>query len=161
MVEFLIWFIIISLFLVSFVGVIYPIIPSSLIIWGGFLLYHFFINNEQLSMLFWLMMGIFTVVLIVADSVANSYFVKRFGGSKWGERGAGVAVIVGSFIVPPFGILFIPPLTVFVIEILQRKNVKEATFVSLASFIGFLSGAIAKVIIQLVMIIWFFIVIVF
>ena len=161
MLDILIWLAIIGLFLLSFIGMIYPIIPSSLLIWVGFILYHFFINNEELTLRFWIIMAVFTVILIVADIIVNSYFVKRFGGSKWGERGAGVAVIVGSFIMPPFGILIIPPITVLVIEILQKRTFGEAILASLGSFIGFLSGTFAKVVIQLIMIIWFIIVIIF
>lgn len=161
MMDILIWVIIIGLFILSFIGVIFPIIPSSLVIWVGFLLYHFVINGDTLRTTFWIVMGIFTAVLIISDIVANSYFVKRFGGSKLGERGAGIAVIVGSFIIPPFGILILPPLTVLVIEMIQKRTLKEALLASTGSFIGFMSGAVAKIIIQLVMIIWFIIVVVF
>lgn len=104
-------------------------------------------------------MGIFTVVLVLADIIANSYFVKRFGGSKWGERGAAVAVIFGSFIIPPFGIIILPFLVVFFIEILQSKTVGEAIRASIGSLLGFLGGALAKIVIQMIMIIWFFIVV--
>lgn len=106
-------------------------------------------------------MIIFTVILIISDIIANSYFVKKFGGSKWGERGAAVAVIVGSFIMPPFGIIFVPILTVITIELIQKQTMEKAIFASIGSFIGFLGGAIAKIIIQLIMIIWFCIVIIF
>lgn len=106
-------------------------------------------------------MAVFTVILIVADMIANSYFVKKFGGSIWGERGAAIAVIIGSFIIPPFGILIVPFLTVFIIEVIQRRTIKEAIKSSFGSFVGFLSGTFAKIVIQMVMIIWFIIVILF
>jgi len=160
-IDILIWIAIIVLFLLSFIGLIYPIIPSSLLIWVGFILYHFFINNEELSVAFWLIMAVFTVILIVADIIANSYFVKKFGGSKWGERGAGIAVIIGSFIIPPFGILIVPFITVFIIEIFQKRTIEEAIRSSFGSFIGFLSGTFAKIVIQMIMIIWFIVVIIF
>lgn len=161
MIDILIWLAIISLFVLSFIGLIYPIIPSSLLIWVGFILYHFFINNEELTWLFWIIMAVFTIILFVADMIANSYFVKKYGGSKWGERGAAVAVIAGSFIFPPFGILIVPFVTVFVIEIIQNRTIEEAIRSSFGSFIGFLSGTFAKIVIQLIMIIWFTIVIIF
>lgn len=160
MINIVIWVIIISFFILSFVGIIYPIIPSSLLLWGGFLVYHFFITNTELTVSFWIFMALLTIILFVADIFVNSYFVKRFGGSIWGERGAGMAVIIGAFIFPPFGILIIPSLTVFVIELLQRKKVSEAFFIACASLIAFLSSAVAKIIIQVIMIIWFFIVII-
>ncbi|WP_099156528.1 DUF456 domain-containing protein [Virgibacillus ndiopensis] len=157
--DIIIWVVIVALFILSFVGIIFPIIPSPLVIWGGFLLYHFVINADELNMVFWIAMAILTVILIVADIVANSYFVKKFGGSKWGERGAAIAVIIGSFVIPPFGILILPFIAVFVIELIQKRTAKEAIRASIGSLIGFLGGAVAKVVIQLIMIVWFFVVV--
>ncbi|MGY0693627.1 DUF456 domain-containing protein [Virgibacillus sp. FSP13] len=159
-VDILIWITIVALFILSFAGIIYPIIPSPLVIWIGFLLYHFVIDAEELTVLFWVAMSILTVILIGADIIANSYFVKKFGGSKWGERGAGVAVILGSFIMPPFGIIVLPFIVVFTIEMIQKRTTGEAVRASFGSLIGFLSGAAAKVIIQLIMIVWFIIVVI-
>ncbi|MFD2627258.1 DUF456 domain-containing protein [Oceanobacillus kapialis] len=161
MLDIIIWVVIAVLFILSFVGIIFPIVPSVLVIWGGFLLYHFVLNNEVLNIVFWIVMVILTVVLIAADIIANSYFVKKYGGSKWGERGAAVAVIIGSFIIPPFGIIIIPFLVVFVIEMIQKRTSQEAFRASLGSLIGFLGGAVAKVVLQLVMIVWFLIVVIF
>lgn len=161
MVDVILWILIVALFILSFVGVIYPIIPSVLLIWIGFLLYQFGINGDELGFLFWTVMVIFTVILFVADIIANSFFVKKFGGSKWGERGAAIAVIVGSFIIPPFGIIVIPFIAVFVIELLQKRTAGEAFKASIGSLLGFLSGTFAKVFLQIVMIIFFIINIIF
>lgn len=161
MMAILIWILIIALFIVSFIGLIYPVIPSSLFIWIGFLMYHFFIDQTSLNLFFWVMMIAFTVILFIADVVANSYFVKRYGGSKWGERGAAIAVIVGSFIFPPFGIIIIPFITVLIIEMVQRSAWQQAYRAAVGSLLGFLSGSILKVVIQTIMIIWFFIIIIF
>src|SRR5690625_4416826 len=133
MLAILIWILIIALFIVSFIGLIYPVIPSSLFIWIGFLMYHFFIDQTSLNLFFWVMMIAFTVILFIADVVANSYFVKRYGGSKWGERGAAIAVIVGSFIIPPFGIIIFPFITVLVIEIVQSSTFKKAVKTTLSN----------------------------
>lgn len=159
--EIVIWILIIALFVLSFAGIIFPIIPSVFVLWGGFLLYQFALNPNELTLSFWIGMGIITALLVGADIIANSYFVKKYGGSKWGERGAAVAVIIGSFIVPPFGILIVPFLTVFIIELLQQRTVQEAFRASFGSLIGFLGGAVAKIVLQFVMIVWFFVVIIF
>ncbi|WP_112179619.1 DUF456 domain-containing protein [Paraliobacillus zengyii] len=154
--DLIIWLLIIISFILSFVGIIYPIIPSPLVLWIGFLLYYFLINND-LSGFFWLAMIILTIILIVSDIIANSYFVKKYGGSKWGERVAGIGVIVGSFIVPPFGIIIVPFFAVIVVEMLQKRSTEEALRAAIGSLLGFLGGAISKVVIQLVMIGWFFV----
>lgn len=159
MLDILIWIIIIILFILSFIGVVFPIIPSVLVIWIGFLLYHFVLNPEELNNFFWIAMIVFTIILILADIIANSYFVKKYGGSKMGERGAAVAVIVGSFIFPPFGILIVPFAVVFMIEMMQKRTANEALRASFGSLIGFLSGTFAKVVLQFVMIVWFFVII--
>lgn len=159
--DIILWIIIVALFTGSFLGLVFPILPSVLFIWLGFIIYAFGMDGEQLNWLFWVAMLLITFLLIISDIVANSYFVKRFGGSKVGERAAAVAVIIGSFITPPFGIIYVPFLTVFIVEMIIKRTMKEAFYASVGSLIGFLGGTVAKVILQLVMIIWFFILILF
>ncbi|WP_245831010.1 DUF456 domain-containing protein [Sediminibacillus massiliensis] len=156
MMDIVLWILIIVCFALSFAGIIFPLIPSPLVLWIGFLLYFFFLNVDELSWVFWLGMIFLTVILIVSDIIANSYFVKKYGGSKWGERVAAVAVIVGSFIVPPFGIIIVPFIAVFATEMIQQRTMQESIRASIGSLIGFLGGAFAKVVLQLIMIIWFF-----
>ncbi|MCT2536223.1 DUF456 family protein [Aquibacillus koreensis] len=153
--DILIWILIVVCFALSFVGIIFPLVPSPLVLWIGFLLYFFFIDGDGLSWIFWTAMAILTVVLIVSDIIANSYFVKKYGGSKWGERIAAIGVIVGSFIIPPFGIIIVPFVAVLVTELVQKKDTKESFRAAVGSLLGFLGGAFAKVIIQLLMIGWF------
>ncbi|GGF12666.1 membrane protein [Halobacillus andaensis] len=153
--DFILWIVIVLLFLASFASLIFPIIPGPLVLWLGFLAYHFFINNAGLSLIFWIAMILLTILLIVSDIIANSYFVKKYGGSKWGERAAAVGVIAGSFIIPPFGIILVPFVIVLIVELLQKRSAEEAGKAALGSLFGFLSGSVAKVLIQLFMIAWF------
>ncbi|MCP3026335.1 DUF456 domain-containing protein [Halobacillus sp. A5] len=154
--DIIVWLIIILLFIASFASLIFPIIPGPLVLWLGFLAYQFFINSVNLSILFWIAMILLTVLLIVADIIANSYYVKKYGGSKWGERAAAVGVIVGSFVIPPFGIIVVPFVLVLIIELLQERSAQDAGKAALGSLFGFLSGSLAKILIQLFMIAWFF-----
>ncbi|MDX8046352.1 DUF456 family protein [Gracilibacillus sp. S3-1-1] len=155
--EFLWWTLIVICFVLAFVGIIFPIIPSVLVIWVGFFIYQFALAAENIGWIFWIAMVVLTLLLIFSDIIANSYFVKKFGGSKAGERMAALGVIVGSFVIPPFGIIIVPFLLVVITEIIQKKTTQEAFKAAFGSLIGFLSGTFAKIIIQLIMIIWFFI----
>ena len=152
--DIVIWLLIIVTFILSFVGVIFPIIPSPLVLWIGFLLYYFLIDQD-LTWIFWTVSSLLTIILIVSDIIANSYFVKKYGGSKWGERIAAIGVIIGSFIIPPFGIIIVPFLAVIAVELLQRRSTQAAMRAALGSLFGFLGGAFAKVLLQTIMIIWF------
>ena len=155
------WGLTILLFALSFVGIVYPIIPSVVAIWGGFAVYHFLINSDALSLWFWISMVVLSGVLIAADIIANSYFVKKYGGSKTSETIAAIATIVGSFVFPPFGIILVPFLAVLVTELIIHKDMLKATKVGFATIIGFLGGSLAKILIQLLMIIWFILAVIF
>ncbi|KYG29269.1 DUF456 domain-containing protein [Alkalihalobacillus trypoxylicola] len=152
------WIIIIALFITSFIGLLFPIIPSVLVIWLGFVIYIWGVGTAgDLSVWFWSAMVLFTVLLFLADLIASLYFVKKYGGSKWGERMAAIGVIVGSFIIPPFGIVVIPFILVFITELFNDRDTSQALKVAIASLFAFLSGTVAKGIIQIIMIIWFII----
>ncbi|ENH96475.1 hypothetical protein J416_10696 [Gracilibacillus halophilus YIM-C55.5] len=153
------WLLIVVCFVLAFVGVVFPIIPSVLVIWIGFFIYQFLLATSSIGWSFWIAMGILTVIVILADIIANSYFVKKFGGSKKGEWMAALGVIIGSFMMPPVGIIIVPFIFVCVTELLQKKTSDQAIRAAFGSLLGFLGGTFAKIIIQLIMIIWFLIVI--
>ena len=152
----LLWVIVIALFLTSFVALVYPVLPSVIAVWGGFLVYHFFINPDELTTFFWASMGIITVILVIADIFTGSIAVKQFGGSKLGERVATIAIIVGTFVYPPFGILLLPFVAVAIVEIWKKDNLTDAFKAAFGTLVGFLSGRLAEGLLQLIMIGWFF-----
>src|SRR5690625_3044361 len=112
-------------------------------------------------MFFCIMMFIFTIMLLGADFLINVYFVDRFGGSRASKWGAFFALLVGVFVYPPIGILLLPLVTVLIIELILKKTFKESLLVALGTLAGFLSSAAAKVLMQIVMIIIFFLFIIF
>lgn len=159
--DVILWVIIVACFIVSFIGLVYPIIPSVLVIWAGVAVYHFGINSEELSWISWTMFVLLTVVLFVADYLANLHFVDRAGGSKWGMRAATVGLIVGSFVIPPFGVIIVPFVLVLLAELVQKKSFSESLKVAFATLIAILSGTFAKGVIQLIMIIVFVVDVIF
>ncbi len=48
----ILWLLIIAAFMLAFVGLIKPIIPSVLVLWVGFLIYQFGFHNQHLSWVF-------------------------------------------------------------------------------------------------------------
>ncbi|UOY92775.1 DUF456 domain-containing protein [Ectobacillus sp. JY-23] len=146
------WVLIVVCFALAFVGLMYPVIPGVLVLWGGFLIYQFGINHLELTWTFWGLQILFTVILFVADFIANSYFLKKYGSTKWGERIGVISILVGSFVFPPFGLLIVPFFSVLMTELLHKKSGKEAFAVALATVISFLSSSVAKAVIQLLMI---------
>ncbi|MFT9846981.1 DUF456 domain-containing protein [Aneurinibacillus sp. REN35] len=159
--EIAIWVIIGLLFLGSFIGIVIPVIPDALLIWIGFLLYQFTIASASLGWTFWVPMTVLTLFLIGADMLSNIYFVKKYGGDKWSMIAAVAGIIAGPIllgvILGPFAIIVGPFLAVFAVELLRNNGPQISLRIALGTVLGFLSSVVAKVIIQLIMIVWFFI----
>ncbi|MEH7157071.1 DUF456 domain-containing protein [Neobacillus drentensis] len=154
------WSIIILLFIVAFVGLVYPIIPSVLFLFAGFLLYGVFFTFDPFRWYFWLIQGLFIVLLFIADYIANLIGIKKYGGSKAGVWGSTIGILAGPFVIPFLGILIGPFIGAIAAELIfNKRNLSDSIKVGFGSVIGFISSVITKTIIQLVMIIIFFIVI--
>ncbi|MDW4582442.1 DUF456 domain-containing protein [Staphylococcus saprophyticus] len=153
----ILWLCIIAAFVLAFIGLIKPIIPSVLVLWVGFLIYQFGFHNDNLSWVFYVSMILFTVFILVADFIMNKYFVNKFGGSKLSELVALVGVIVGCFVFPPFAIIIVPFVAVLVVEMIQEPNLTKALKASFGSVVAFLASSVAQAIIMIIMVIWFFV----
>lgn len=152
------WVIIIVLFVIAFIGLVYPIIPSVLFILGGFITYGLFYSFSNLPWWFWVIELLFVALLFAADTIANIVGVKKFGGSKAGMWGSTIGLLIGPFIIPFAGILVGPFIGAIIGElIVERTTIQQAFKVGVGSVIGFLTSVFTKGIIQTVMIIIFFI----
>ncbi|MED1798548.1 DUF456 domain-containing protein [Brevibacillus porteri] len=158
--EIFLWVVVVLLFLLSIAGIFLPVLPDTILLWAGFLLYHFFIADPGagLPASFWWGMVVLSILLYGADLLTNMYFVKRYGGSKWSSIAAAIGIILGIFVFPPFGMLILPFVFVVLVELMvQKQSMERAVKAGIGSLIGFLGSAVVKVILQVTMIIWFFI----
>jgi uncharacterized protein len=154
--DILFWILIVAMFIVSFIGLIYPIIPGMLFILGGFVLYGLFYSFESLNLLFWVIQLMFVLLLFSADYLANLIGVKKFGGSKAGIWGSTIGLLIGPFVIPIFGIIIGPFLGAVMAELLvHRKGLIESLKIGIGSVIGFISSVITKAVIQALMIGYF------
>ncbi|KOS61886.1 DUF456 domain-containing protein [Lysinibacillus agricola] len=156
--EFVGWILVIACFIISFIGLVYPIIPGVLFLLGGFLVYGLFFSFTELSWWFWASEIIFVVILFGADTVANAFGIKKFGGSNAGMWGSTIGLLIGPFVIPVAGILAGPFLGAVIAElIVERRTFGEAVKSGVGSLVGFLASTFAKAVIQIVMIVVFFI----
>ena len=154
--EYIYWIIIVVFFLISFVGLVYPIIPGVIFLFGGIILYGVFFSFEPFSWLFWTIQGLFIILLFVADYAANLLGVKKFGGSKAGVWGSTIGLLLGPIVIPVFGILIGPFLGAVIAEFaVNKKDWKAALKIGFGSVIGFISSVVTKGLIQAFMIGYF------
>ncbi|QQZ10851.1 DUF456 domain-containing protein [Heyndrickxia vini] len=156
--DWLYWTIIILMMLVAFIGLIYPVIPSVLFLFGSFLLYGLFFSFHSFNWLFWTIQILFVILLFGADYLTNLIGVKKFGGSKAGVWGSTIGLLIGPFVIPVIGILIGPFLGAVIGElIVNRTSFIKAMKIGLGSLIGFISSVVVKGLIQVIMVIYFFI----
>lgn len=152
------WIVAIVFFVLAFLGLVYPIIPSALFMLGGFLLYGLIATFDGMSWFFWVIQILFIVLLFGADTLSSLLGVKKFGGSKAGMWGSTIGLLIGPFVIPVAGILLGPFLGAVLSElIVSRSGFKQSLKTGIGSLIGFFTSVITKGFVMVVMIIVFII----
>lgn len=158
--EYISWTLVIFSFIIAFIGLVYPIIPSVLFIFIGFIIHGLFHGFQELPWWFWVIEVLFTILLFGADTLANAFGVKRFGGSEAGIWGSTIGLLVGPFIIPFAGILIGPFIGAVIAELIFSNNtISQALKAGFGSLVGFLTSIITKGIVQVVMIVLFVLVV--
>jgi uncharacterized protein YqgC (DUF456 family) len=150
------WLLVIVLFIVGMVGTVYPVLPSVLAIYAAFFVYGWFISFEPFGVWFWLIQTLIVAAIVIADYAVSAYGVKRFGGSRASVIGSTIGLIVGPFVIPAFGLLIGPFLGAVIGELLRGTEWKLALKAGVGSVLGFFSSVVVKIVLQIVMIILFF-----
>lgn len=158
--EIIAWILILLFFIIGFIGLVYPIIPSVLFIFGGFVIYGLFFSFSDLPWWFWTIQVLFVVLLFSADALANAFGVRKFGASKAGFWGSTLGLILGPFLIPIVGIVIGPFIGAIAAELLiNRSGFKQSIRSGIGSVVGFITSVFTKGILQTVMIILFFVVV--
>lgn len=155
-VEIVAWVLIIFAFIIAFIGLFYPIIPSVVFILLGFIIYGVFYDFADLPWWFWVIEILFVVLLFSADTISNLVGVKKFGGSKAGMWGSTIGLLVGPFVLPFAGIILGPFIGAVLAELIfMKRSFKESIFSGIGSVVGFLTSVATKGILQVIMIVIF------
>lgn len=150
------WILIVASFIIAFIGLVYPIIPSVIFIFLGFTIYGLFYSFGELHWLFWVVQILLTVLLFSADTVSNLVGVKKFGGTRAGIWGSTIGLLVGPFIIPVAGILIGPFLGAVLGELFYSKmSLVNSMKAGIGSLVGFLTSVVTKGAIQIIMIVIF------
>jgi uncharacterized protein len=151
------WVIIVVLFVVGMAGAVYPVLPGALAIYAAFIVYGFMIGFEPFGLWFWLIQTTIVAVLMIADYLVSALGVKKFGGTKASVIGSTIGLLVGPFVIPVAGLLIGPFLGAVVGELLVGTELRQAMRAGVGALVGFFSGLVVKVILQLLMIVLFII----
>lgn len=149
----------IILFIAGILGTVLPALPGAPLIWLGMLIYGFFVKFSNLPWTFYLGQGLAVVLIFLIDYLAGIWGVKRYGGSRAAVWGSVLGGLLGVFLMGPFGLIFGPFLGAVAGELYQKNSPGKAFQVGIGTLIGFLGGTVLKLAVEVIMIVWFFIVI--
>ena len=128
----------IILMILGIIGCLVPVLPGPPLSFLGMILLHF-TKFADFSSTILITMAAIAVVVSILDYVVPVWGTKKFGGSKYGTRGATVGLIIGLFLGPP-GIIIGPFVGAFVGELIFKDDMKYALKAGFGSLLGFLTG---------------------
>lgn len=151
--DYLLLAIAIILMIVGIAGCLLPVLPGPPLSYLGLVVLHFS-RFADISRNLFIILAIVAVVVTVIDYIVPIWGTRRFGGSKYGMRGATVGLIIGLFL-GPFGIIIGPFIGAVVGELIFKDDVKYALKAGFGSLLGFLTGVGLKLAASLLMTFYF------
>lgn len=137
------------LILTGLAGCVLPFLPGPPLSFAGYLLL-IFIPESTITIQSLLIWGAIAVLITVLDNFLPYLATKKRGASQAGKVGSIAGLIIGFFIFGPIGMIILPFFGTLAGELLDGKNPNTAVNISLANFIGFLTGIIVKLAVSVI-----------
>ena len=144
-------------FILGLLGTVLPVLPGAILIYAGMLVYGMMTGFKSMTVNFFLIQALILIIIFLVDFLASLIGTRHFGGSKQAIYGAGIGTLLGLFVMPPVGIFVGPFLGAVIAELLLGKQLQEAIRVGIGSFIGIVGGTLLKLLMEIIMIVYFFI----
>jgi uncharacterized protein YqgC (DUF456 family) len=139
----------IILMIIGIIGCLVPVLPGPPLSYLGLLLLHASRFGDFTPTIL-IALAVVTVVVTILDYIVPVWGTKKFGGSKYGMRGATVGLIIGIFL-GPAGIIIGPLFGAIVGELIFKDDMKYALKAGFGSLLGFLTGVGLKLAASFVM----------
>lgn len=143
----------IILMILGIIGCLVPVLPGPPLSFLGILLLHLSKFGQFQSTTLVLFAAI-AIGVSILDYVVPIWGTRKFGGSKYGARGATVGLVIGFFL-GPAGIILGPLIGAFVGEMIFRDDINYALKAGFGSLLGFLAGIGLKLAASFVMTFYF------
>jgi hypothetical protein len=134
----------------GWVGLILPALPGMPLLFLGFLAIAWADGFGRIGAWTLIFLGLIAVAATALDYTASAVGARKMGASKWGILGALAGLVIGL----PFGLLGIllgPAIGALVAEYLKDPDLKNASRAGAGTLLGFLLGAVLKLILAAVM----------
>jgi len=143
----------ILLIILGIIGCLVPVLPGPPFSFLGIIFLNFSRFGDFTTAAL-ITLGAIAVAVTILDFIVPVWGTKKFGGSKYGTRGATVGVIIGLFL-GPLGIIFGAFIGAFAGEMIFKDDINYAIKASMGSLLGFLTGIGLKLAASLIMTFYF------
>jgi uncharacterized protein YqgC (DUF456 family) len=124
--------------MIGIIGCLVPVLPGPPISFIGLLFLHWS-RFGQFSKSTLVILGAIAVIVTVLDYIVPVWGTKKFGGSKYGTKGATVGLVIGFFL-GPLGIILGPLIGAFIGEMIFKDDMSYAFKAGFGSLLGFLTS---------------------
>jgi uncharacterized protein YqgC (DUF456 family) len=139
------------LMVTGLLGVVLPILPGIPLAWLGLFIFAIGTGFERISIATVVIFAILTVLALLLDFLAPMLGAKKYRASKLGVFGAFLGFTVGIFVLGFWGIILGPFIGALLGELIAGRRPTQALKSAFGTFLGFIAGALFKIIIILVM----------
>lgn len=147
----LLWFLCIALIVLGLAGTVLPVLPGTLLVWGGIVLGAWIDNFSRVGTMAVLVISALAILAWGLEYFAGFMGAQKAGASKQALLGAVLGTVVGLFM-GLVGVLFMPLIGAAVGEYLARRDQSRAVKVGVATWIGIMVGLVAKVVLAFIMV---------
>ena len=144
-------FLLIAGFLLCLTGIIgsfLPIIPGPVTAWLGILLLNL-TSVVEFNLNFILITLTVAISVGILDYIIPILGVKKLGGTRSGQIGTTVGLILALIILGPIGIIIGPFLGALLGEMSEKKSFQDSIKPAFGSFVGVIAGSVIKFLISL------------
>lgn len=140
-----------ALVLVGLAGTVVPILPGVPLVFAGLLMAAWADQFQHVGAVTLTILGVLTVISIVADFVASALGAKRLGASPRAVAGATIGAFLGLLFGLP-GLVFGPFIGAVVGELSANPALAQAGKAGLGTWIGLLLGSVVKLTLSFLMV---------
>jgi hypothetical protein len=150
-VGLLLWILAVGLVAVGVVGTVVPGLPGAILVLAGLALAAWIDGFARVGVATLAVLAGLTLAAYALDFVATAVGARRFGTSWWGVLGAVLGTLGGLFF-GPVGLVIGPFVGAFLLELLARRDLRQAGRAGLGAWLGLLLGTAGRLALVLAMV---------
>ncbi len=148
------WLLAFLLVIAGLAGTVLPVLPGVPILFAGLVLMAWLDGFVSVGLGTLLALGALAVLSVIVDFLLTAEGARRFGAGRHAILGATLGLLVGLFFGLP-GLILGPFVGALLGHLAARANIDSSLRAGVGATLGVLAGTVAKLLIGVIMLVWF------